>query len=159
LADKAGQVTAPYTFIVLFNPVASGKNMALLSCDVQIYGVTFSAATKNSLTLFQTASAPTGGAVDTTSIARLLSSQAAPVATVTITNPGVTLGAQIKSFAAGGQTGSAAGIYGPFDVGYRANQEDYQFIAPAGQGFLLRQAVAGTADQTYCFTLEWMEYT
>jgi hypothetical protein len=159
LADKAGQASS-YNFVALHNPLGSGKSIALLSCEVQNYGVTFVAATKNSTKLFHSTTAPTGGADDTASIARLLSSQAAPVATVTITSPTVTgVGALIKGFGAGGMVGAAAGIYSTFDVGYRANQEDYQFVAPAGEGFLLRQTVSGATDQTYCFTLEWAEYT
>jgi hypothetical protein len=158
LADKAGQA-ASYNFIVLHNPVASGKSIALLSCDVQIYAVAFTSSAKNSTVLYHSTTAPTGGADDTASIARLLSSQAAPVATLTITNSSVAIGARIKTFGAGGMTGSAAGIYNTYDTNYRPNQEDYQFVAPAGEGFLLRQPTPGNTDQTYCFTLEWAEYT
>ncbi len=159
LVDVAGQTGGAYTWISLNNPNASGKNIALLSAEVQVYGVT-NAATKNSTAVFQTTTAPAGGAADTTNIARLLSSQAAPVATITITNPASGLGKKIKVFAPGG-VNAAAGIYSSFDVTYQPLQEDYQFIAlPSDQGFALRQvSAAGDVDQTYCFSMEWMEYT
>lgn len=156
LVDQAGQAGA-YNWLALNNPAASGKNIALLSVEVQIYSVA-AAATKNSTTLVHCTAVATGGASDTANIARLLSSQAAPVATVLITNPTITAGKQIKAFAAAGVI-TAAGTYNAPDVQYRPNQEDYQFIALPTEGFALRQTVAGDTDQTYCINLEWVEYT
>ncbi len=156
VVDQAGQ-TGAYNYVALNNPAASGKNIALLSVEVQVYSVA-AAATKNSVTLVHCTAVATGGASDTANIARLLSSQSAPVATVLITNPTITAGKQIKAFAAGGVV-TAAGIYSVPDVQYRPAQEDYQFTALPTEGFALRQTVAGDADQTYCFAIEWMEFT
>jgi hypothetical protein len=158
LADKAGGAGGT-SFVALYNPVASGKTLALLSAEVQIYGATFTSATKNSLRMYRINAAPTGGVDDTANIARLLSSQSAPVATVTITGPTLSNLTLLKGFGAGGQTGSAAGIYSTYETRYRPDQEDYQFLAQSGFGFSLHQTTAGTADQIYSFTLEWMEYT
>lgn len=156
IVDQAGQAGA-YNWVALNNPAASGKRIALLSVEVQIYSVA-AAATKNSTTLVHCTAVATGGASDTANIAKLLSSQSNPVATVLITNPTITAGKQIKAFAAGGVV-TAAGIYSPPDVAYRPAQQDYQFSALEGEGFALRQTVAGDTDQTYCFAIEWMEFT
>jgi hypothetical protein len=157
MVDLAGQAGGAYTFVTLNNPAASGKRIALMSVEVQVYSVA-AAATKNSLTLVHCTAIATGGASDTANIARLLSTQTAPVATVLITNPTITAGKQIKAFAAGGVI-TAAGIYSVPEVAYRPNQEDYQFQALEGEGFALRQTVAGDTDQTYCTAVEWMEFT
>jgi len=156
IVDNAGQGGA-YNYVALNNPAASGKRIALMSVEVQVYSVA-AAATKNSLTLVHCTAVATGGADNTSSIARLLSTQTAPVATVLITNPTITAGKQIKAFAAGGVV-TAAGIYSTPEVAYRPMQEDYQFQALEGEGFALRQTVAGDTDQTYCFAIEWMEFT
>ncbi len=156
IVDQAGQAGA-YNYVALNNPAASGKRIALMSVEVQVYSVA-AAATRNSVTLVHCTAVATGGASDTTNIAKLLSTQSNPVATVLITNPTITAGKQIKAFAAGGVV-TAAGIYSVPDVMYRPVQEDYQFMALEAEGFALRQTVAGDTDQTYCFSLEWMEFT
>jgi hypothetical protein len=156
IVDQAGQAGA-YNYVALNNPAATGKRIALMSVEIQVYSVA-AAATKNSLTLVHCTAVATGGASDTANIARLLSTQTAPVATVLITNPTITAGKQIKAFAAGGDI-TAAGIYSAPEVAYRPNQEDYQFQALEGEGFAIRQTVAGDTDQTYCISLEWMEFT
>jgi hypothetical protein len=157
IVDLAGQSGGAYNFVALNNPAASGKRIALLSVEFQVYSVA-AAATKNSLTLVHCTAVATGGASDTANIARLLSTQNAPVATVLITNPTITAGKQIKAFGAGGVV-TAAGIYGAPDISYRPVQEDYQFLALEGEGFAIRQTVAGDTDQTYCINMEWMEFT
>lgn len=157
LVDVAGQASA-YNWLVLSNPSGSTKNIALLSAEVQIYGVT-NAATKNSTTLFQaTAASTAGGSDDSTNISRLLSSQTAATGTIRITNPTVSVGKAIKAFAAGGNI-DATGNYSVPGAGYRPEQEDYQFIAQANEGFVFRQTVTGDVDQTYCISVEWAEYT
>jgi hypothetical protein len=156
IVDQAGQAGA-YNYVALNNPAATGKRIALLSVEIQVYSVA-AAATKNSLTLVHCTAVATGGASDTANIAKLLSTQTNPVATVLITNPTITAGKQIKAFAAGGVV-TAAGIYSAPEVAYRPNQEDYQFQALESEGFAIRQTVAGDTDQTYCIAIEWMEFT
>lgn len=156
LVDQAGQ-TGAYNFIALSNPAASGKRIAIIKVDVQTYSVA-AAATKNSTRLTHCTAEATGGADDSANIHRILSTQAAPVGVLRITNPTVTAGKEIKGFAAGGVI-TAAGIYSSPEISYDPFAEEAQSIILPGEGIAVRQTVAGDADQTYCIRVLWMEYT
>lgn len=154
--DVAGQAAAN-NFFALSNPAASGKRIALIHIDHQVYSVA-AAATKNSWNLFHCTAEASAGTDTSANIHRVLSSQAAPVAVVRNNNPTITSGKLIQSFAAGGDV-TAAGIYSTPTTVYNPNNEEEQSIILPGEGIAFRQTVAGDTDQTYCFRVVWMEYT
>ena len=154
--DTAGQAGA-YTFWALSNPAASGKRIAIIHVDHQVYSVA-AAATKNSWGFVHCTAEASGGADDSANIHRVLSTQGAPVAVVRITNPTITAGKLILPFGAGGNV-TAAGIYGATINEFDTYGEDTQSIVLPGEGVALRQTVAGDTDQTYCWRVFWREYT
>ncbi len=154
--DVAGQ-TAAYNFWALSNPAASGKHIALLHVNYQCYSVA-AVATKNSWGLVHCTAEASGGADDSANIYRVVSSQAAPIGVVRITNPTITAGKLIHPFAASGNITAAAG-YGVTFIFQDFTLPDSQPIILPGEGCALRQTVAGDVDQTYCWNVIWREYT
>jgi len=107
--DVAGVVAAT-NYVVLYNPVGSGKNLFPLSTTVSDYIVTGSVAGAHSLTI-QRVTAVSGGTLQATSaVNKFVSSYATQVAQVYTGNPTLTAGAAIVAIPPAVNTNGAAVI-------------------------------------------------
>lgn len=107
--DIAG-VVASTNYVVLFNPLGSGKNVLPLSTTVSDYIVTGSVSGAHSLTI-QRCTLVSGGSLQASStINKYVTAYATPVAQVYLGNPTLTAGAAIVAIPPAVNTNGAAVI-------------------------------------------------
>ncbi len=91
-------VLAPNTYVSIFNPLASGRNVQLTSTTVSAYVTAGGNTTKASLLLTRTTAASGGVLQAVSAINKGRTSFPNPVAEIRTGNPTVTLGAEIVAF-------------------------------------------------------------
>lgn len=156
LVDAPG-VAAANRFLSVFNPAASGKRLYLLRLAVISYSIAVS-LTRNSLRLTRITAA-SGGALQAASVInKFRTGFSNPVAEVRITNPTVTLTAEIDAFPPN-QLATVAGTTGVdrqvADFTSLLMHSRMEFLE--GEGWAVHQTIAGDTDQTYVIVPTWSE--
>jgi hypothetical protein len=149
--DIAGLVAAT-NYVVLFNPVGSGKNVLPLSTTVSDYIVTGSVGAAHSLTL-QRCTLVSGGTLQASSaINKLNSSYANPAAQVYTGNPTLTAGPSIVAIPPSVNTAGSAVILEHLSVPLGSGP----FILAPGEGVAFSMAI-GFANLNFNVAFTWGE--
>jgi len=150
LVDAPGVATAN-TYLSIFNPVGSGKVIALLGGSASSYVTSGGSTTKNSLLGSRITTATVGTLQAASAICEYKSSYNAPIAEVRTGNPTVTLGANFMAV--------------PPPVNPNTNSFTYVITPPEGtgaftlvpgEGVAIRSA-AGDTDQNWNINVVWAE--
>lgn len=154
LVDAPG-VAAANRFLSIFNPVASGRTLVLLSVEVLIYSVAI-ASTKNSLRLARTTAASVGTLQLDSAVNEWVVADTDPVAEVRTANPTVTVSREVTAFknlniTAAGSLAVSRQIFRPGDFGWG------EFTLVPGEGAVLYQTIAGNVAETYDLMIIWAE--
>lgn len=149
LPDTPG-VVAANTFVTLFNPVGSGKTVVVSSATVSAYVAGGGNTQKASLIGVRVTTA-TGGTLQAAStINKLRTSYANPVAEVRTANPTITAGANVVAFPP------------PIGTDTASNSERVvastgtSLVLVAGEGIAFRTA-AGDTDENFDISFSWSE--
>jgi len=150
LIDAPG-VVAANNFLSLFNPLASGRNLAFSFSATASYVATTSVVAA-SMGLYRTTTS-TGGVDSSASIAKLASAYPAPVGVVRTGNPTVTLGNALNSvpppLSAGSFTSGDA-------ITINATSTANTLVLAPGEGVVFRTA-SGDVNQRWNLTIAWAE--
>lgn len=148
----AGVVTAN-TFVTLFNPIGSGKNISFSAAFISTVS-TAAAGTTAPMRGYRIAAAPTGGTVQAAStVAKFRTTQTDSVAEVRLNNPTVTLGAALWNTPPAVTSGVGGGQF-VHDVDTPAGSPP--FLLVPGEGIAVHCA-GGDADQVWNITIVWAE--
>ncbi len=153
--DLVGQTGAAYNYMCLFNPVGSGRVLAVSKVDYNAYAVAVSIS-KNSIRLTNVAGYTSGGVDSSAIIQKHDPSMPGSVAKIYTGNPTLALGQVFKAFPPPVTITAAGGITSP-EIDYNPAKEFVEIVLPAGTGLVLNQAVAGTATQNFNFRFVWYE--
>jgi hypothetical protein len=151
VSNQAG-VVAANNFLSLFNPVGSGKILALGGAFVSVVA-TAAATSPEPMRGFRITAASAGTLQADSAVAKLKTSQDDPVAEVRIGNPTVTLGAALFNVP---PAITASGGSGGFTQDVQLPPNSPAFHLVEGEGVVLRTA-AGDVDQSWNMTLTWAE--
>lgn len=152
IPSLAGAVGAN-TFVTLFNPVGSGKNVSFAAAFISTAA---SAAAGSTVPMrgYRIAAAPTGGTVQAASaIAKFNSASADSVAEIRTANPTVTLGAALWNTPPAITSGAGGGQF-VHEVDTPAGSPP--FLLVPGEGIAINTS-AGDADQVWNITIVWTE--
>lgn len=152
IANLAG-VVAANTFVTVFNPVGSGKNVSFAAAFISTAATAASGATAP-MRGYRIAAAPTGGTVQAGStIAKFNNASANTVVEVRTNNPTVTLGPALWNTPPA-VTGGVGG--GQFVHMVDTPAGSPPFILAPGEGIALNTS-AGDTDQVWNITVVWAE--
>ncbi len=144
-------VVAANNYLSLFNPVGSGKVLSFGSAFISCVAATGSTVT-DPMQGFRITAASAGTLQAANTIAKFVTSDAAPVAEIRVGNPTVTTGAQLFNSppAISATTGSTNVHVIPVPGGLAP------FTLVEGEGIVLRTAV-GDTDQRWNLSIVWSE--
>lgn len=146
-------VVAANTFVTLYNPIGSGKNISFSAAFISTVA-TAAAGTTAPMRGYRIAAAPTGGSVQAAStIAKFRTTQTDSVAEVRLGNPTVTLGAALWNTPPA-VTGGVGGGQFVHDVDTPAGSPP--FLLVPGEGIAINCS-AGDTDQVWNITIVWAE--
>lgn len=151
-ASLAG-VVAANTFLTLFNPIGSGKNVSFSAAFISTVS-TAAASTTAPMRGYRISAAPTGGSVQAANtIAKFRTTQTDSVAEVRLGNPTVTLGPALWNTPPAVTSGVGGGQF-VHDVDTPAGSPP--FLLVPGEGIAIN-CNAGDTDQVWNITVVWAE--
>lgn len=151
LIDAPG-VVAANNFISLFNPGGSGKTVAFFAIQISSFA-SGASSTASSLVVDRITAASGGSLIAASSVNRLLTSWANPVAELRTGNPTATkTGLTLFSWPPPIATGA-----GGEATNYASPPSGQSFICLPGQGIVL-STPAGNTNQVWSMNLNWAEF-
>jgi len=148
----SGSTTAGYCYASIFNPVGSGRLIAIKKWRPLCFAA--AAAVYIAFTTYRITSASGGTLLDATAIAKKYTTDADPIAQIRHTGVTVTTAQRVISYTSPGAAG-----YVHFLAGMLEFQEGEEIILREGEGLAVVQESAGDADFRVFLFVEWDEFT
>lgn len=146
-------VAAANTFLTIFNPIGSGRNVSFSAAFISTVS-TAAAGTTAPMRGYRIAAVPTGGTVQAANtIAKFRTTQTDSVVEVRLGNPTVTLGAALWNTPPAVTAGVGGGQF-VHDVDTPAGSPP--FLLVPGEGIAINCS-AGDTDQVWNITIVWAE--
>lgn len=153
-----GSTTANYVYSSFFNPVGSGRTIAIKHIAIRSNTASSTASNYVNLTVRRITAASVGTQIATTNIPKKNTSSSDSIAEVRYNGPTVTLAGTVDSRMLGQPLSGAVGTYfSRRDIFIGTNDE--KIVLQPGEGIALYQEAAGTAATKNRVLVEWDETT